>query len=140
MQLVTFHQMKCMENENFIENIGAGLGQNVSVNNIYGEPIQSGEKTIIPVARIAYGFGGGFGHDGKSKQNFESGDFFEEERPLAKEGGGAGGGIYAKPKGVYEVTPTGTRFIPASSYRQIFVGIAIGFLVKAVFFSRKRRK
>ena len=54
MQLVTFHQMKCMENENFIGNIGVGLGQNVSVDNIYGDPIQSGDKTIIPVARIAY--------------------------------------------------------------------------------------
>jgi len=129
-----------MENENFIENIGVGLGQNVSVDNIYGEPIQSGEKTIIPVARIAYGFGGGFGHDGKQKEVLSTEEFFGEEKPFAKEGGGAGGGIYAQPKGVYEVTPTRTRFIPANNYKQIFVGIAIGFLVKAIFFSRRRKK
>jgi len=132
--------MRFMENEEIIENIGVGLRKNVSVDNIYGEPIQSGEKTIIPVARIAYGFGGGFGNDGKQKEVLSTEEFFNEEKPPAKEGGGAGGGMYAQPKGVYEVTPTRTRFIPANNYRQIFVGIAIGFLVKAIFFSRRRKK
>jgi len=35
-----------------------------SVKTIYGEPIQAQGKTIIPVARISYGFGAGAGTGG----------------------------------------------------------------------------
>lgn len=29
---------------------------------VYGEPVSVGDKTILPVAQIRYGFGGGSGH------------------------------------------------------------------------------
>ena len=32
-----------------------------NVSAVYGEPVQAGERTIIPVADIKYGFGLGFG-------------------------------------------------------------------------------
>ena len=51
-----------MENINFLENIAQRLGQTASVRNVYGEPKIVGDKTIIPVAQIMYGFGGGYGY------------------------------------------------------------------------------
>lgn len=39
-----------MENENFIEKLASQFGQNASVKNVYGDPVQVGNKTIIPVA------------------------------------------------------------------------------------------
>lgn len=36
-----------MGTENFIEN--------TTIKNVYGEPVRAGDKTIIPVAQIAYG-------------------------------------------------------------------------------------
>lgn len=129
-----------MERQNFIEGIGRDLGINASVNNVYGAPIHSGEKTIIPVARIAYGFGGGFGHGIKDRTPVAESDFFVEEQPSKGEGAGGGGGIYAKPKGVYEITPNATRFIPANSAKVLVAGVALGFLLKMIFFSGRRKK
>lgn len=124
-----------METENFIEHIGSDLGQSASINNVYGEPIQAGDKTIIPVARITYGFGGGYGQGSKMRA---IPSLFTEEKPKG-EGAGGGGGIYAKPKGVYEITPKRTRFIPANGTQQLFIGMAVGFLIKALLFSKKKK-
>ena len=120
--------------DNFIERIASGFGQTASVKNVFGEPIEVGDKKVIPVARIAYGFGGGYGEGGKKIQAANS----PSEKPFG-EGAGGGGGMYARAKGVFEIGPQGTRFIPAHAYQHLVMGVALGFLLKAVFF-RKRRK
>lgn len=56
------------------------------------------------------------------------------------DGAGGGGGMYAKAKGVFEVTPTGVNYIPANPIKQVVAGILIGFLVKALFFSKRGKK
>jgi uncharacterized spore protein YtfJ len=124
-----------MANENFIEKLAAGLSQSASVKNVFGEPIQSGDKTIIPVACISYGLGGGYGQGKKPKKPSETEAI--QERPEG-EGAGGGGGMYARAKGVYEITPASTRFIPVNSAREILMGIAVGFLIKALLFSRRK--
>lgn len=124
-----------MTNENFVEKIASGLAQTASVKNVFGEPIQVGDKKIIPVARIAYGFGAGYGESSKTKDDEVS---IHQKRPLG-EGAGGGGGMYARAKGVFEITETGTRFIPADTTRQILTGIAIGFLLKSFFFKKGKR-
>ena len=126
-----------MENENFIEKLASNLGQNVSVKTVFGEPIQSGEKTIVPVARIAYGFGGGYGQGKKKRKGTTEEATSPEEEPVGK--GAGGGGFKACAKGVYEITPTCTRFIPANSAEKIFLGIAIGYFLKKFFFSKKKK-
>ena len=128
-----------MEKENFVETLGASFSKTASVKNVYGEPIRIGEKTIIPVASIAYGFGGGYGHGPKTRTDGERKDATEKAK-FEGEGAGGGGGMYSKAKGVYEVTPAGTRFIPANPAREILIGIAIGFLLKTFFFSKHRKK
>ncbi|MGZ3924140.1 MAG: spore germination protein GerW family protein [Flavisolibacter sp.] len=123
--------------DNFIERIASGFGQTASVKNVFGEPIEVGDKKIIPVARIAYGFGGGYGEGGK-KMAQPNQPSSEKQFPVG-EGAGGGGGMYARAKGVFEIGPEGTRFIPAHAYQHLLMGIAIGVLLKAVLF-RKRRK
>jgi uncharacterized spore protein YtfJ len=125
-----------MENENFIERIAKGFSQNTSVKYLYGDPIQSGNKTIIPVASIAYGFGGGYGLGPNAKKNNSNTNVSAEGDPSA-EGAGGGGGLRATLKGVYEITPEATRFIPANNTKQLLTGIVIGFLIKALFFSAR---
>ena len=129
-----------MSNENFLEKLATQISQSASVKNVYGEPVQAGDKTIIPVAQIAYGLGGGYGHGTKKKLHSKPGEQPKTEAEPAGEGAGGGGGMFARPKGVYEITPTCTRFIPADTTRQILTGLAIGFLLRGLIYKRKKNK
>jgi uncharacterized spore protein YtfJ len=102
------------------------LQGSAAVRSVFGEPISASGKTIIPVAKIALGFGGG---SGKSHE------------PAAREGGegvGAGGGARATPMGVFEVTETGTRFVPVRQTRALLGGLAVGLLLGAWMGRRHR--
>ena len=125
-----------MENENFIERLSAKFAQNASVRNVYGEPVRAGDKTIIPVAQIAYGYGGGYGH-GKDKRKQQ--EFSDVDSHNLGEGAGGGGGLLASAKGVYEITPTRTRFIPASGTKILLTGLLIGFLARGIFFHKRHK-
>jgi len=126
-----------METPNFIEKLASQFGNNASVKNVFGEPVQAGDKTIIPVAQIAYGLGGGYGQ-GAKKGRPALPNATGDEANNKGEGAGGGGGMYARPKGVYEITPAGTRFIPANNTQQILLGVAIGFVLRA-FLRRKKQ-
>ena len=129
-----------MENEKFLEKLASQFGQNASVKSVFGDPIQAGDKTIIPVAHIAYGLGGGYGPGIKRNGPSQSNESLKHGDGAHGEGAGGGGGMYAKPKGVYEVTSTTTRFIPATSIKQLLFGLAVGFLIKGWFYSKLRNK
>ena len=126
-----------MENENFLQKMASQFGQNATVKNVFGEPIQSGNKTIIPVAQIAYGLGGGYGQGGKSKVSTDEEEVKKGGSPMG-EGAGGGGGMFAKPKGVYEITPDGTRFIAAGSMKQVLAGLVAGFLLRGFIIRRHK--
>jgi hypothetical protein len=65
----------------------------------YGEPVVSGDRTVIPVARLKSAGGGGFGEgDGEGEGS---------GRGL---GGGGGGWIEATPLGFIDIGPDGARF------------------------------
>jgi uncharacterized spore protein YtfJ len=119
-----------MNNNNFVENIASPLQHSASVKNVFGEPITAQGKTIIPVAQVAFGFGGGFGQKNKPAAN-------TNESSKGEEGAGGGGGMYARAKGVYEITDTGTRFIPVNNTAQILLAALAGFLVRGWLFRRK---
>lgn len=121
-----------MENEKTLDTLASHLEHNASVKNVYGEPVTADGKTIIPVAKIAFGLGGGFG-EGKPADGKHH---ITGEGPKA----GAGGGMYATPRGVYEISQAGTKFIPADNLRQFFMGLAAGFLIRAVLSRLSRRK
>jgi uncharacterized spore protein YtfJ len=94
------------------------LQSSAAVKSVFGDPITAQGKTVIPVARIAYGFGGGSGKRGAEAK--------------LDEGGGGGGGVVATPLGVFEVTEGQTRFIPLDEDRKLLavllVGIGLGIL------------
>ena len=80
------------------------LQSNANVSTVYGEPISAEGKTIIPMARVRFGFGGGAGSLGAMEH------WGEGEGPQAM-GGGGGGGVEVTPVGIIEVTAGDTRFI-----------------------------
>jgi len=93
------------------------LRDRASVETVYGEPIESHGKTVIPVARIAYGVGGGLG-SGSEGQG---------------EGAGGGGGLTASPVGALEVTDGETRFVRFADRRRLggalLAGLVLGLLL-----------
>src|SRR5437588_12337132 len=92
-----------------LQNLHESLSTRAQVKSVFGDPVTAGEKTIIPVAKIAYGFGGGVGTGGVGDTRAKG------------EGGGGGGGVRALPVGVFEVGPQGTRFVAVND-RQKQVG------------------
>jgi uncharacterized spore protein YtfJ len=85
-----------------------------SAKTVYGEPITAEGQTIVPIAKVRYGFGGGSGR----RSGGEAGD-----------GGGGGGGAVARPVGYIEVSADGTRFVPILDLESISIAMGIGLLV-----------
>ncbi|MGD8243808.1 MAG: spore germination protein GerW family protein [Anaerolineae bacterium] len=83
----------------------ARMRENANVNACFGEPVTVEGRTVIPAARIGYGFGMGVGQ-GPTTEG--------EEGTMEKmgAGGGGGGGTAASPLAVIEVTSQGTRVEP----------------------------
>jgi uncharacterized spore protein YtfJ len=129
-----------MENLNFLENLATRLGQSATAKNVYGEPVIAGNKTIIPVAQIIYGFGGGYGYSHKPKKFQTQENITNQDDVKNKSGGGlgAGGGIIARPKGVYEISNKCTRFIPANNTKLLIVMALTGFIIRGLMHRRKK--
>src|SRR5689334_1439674 len=87
----------------------AGLFErNLNVRHVYADPIRHGDTTVIPVAKVAYGFGAG-GRRPASRSRGASAHSPEVEGADAQ--GGGGGGARLTPIGALEIGPHGTRFI-----------------------------
>ena len=124
-----------MEPRNLLQSFKDSLLSNATVKSVYGDPVTFGERTIVPVARVAYGFGGGFGSRLKAGQHAAlTGDV---PRSPGDEAGGGGGGVAAMPLGVVEITPTRTRFIRFGEGRRLAAAAAIG-LGAGIWFGRRR--
>ncbi|WP_431247307.1 spore germination protein GerW family protein [Leifsonia xyli] len=79
-------------------NISLKLADTLSasgIKSVYGEPVVVDGTTIVPVAAVQFGFGGGTAGDGG------------DDAP-----GGGGGGGWAVPFGAYLSDETGVRFRP----------------------------
>jgi uncharacterized spore protein YtfJ len=109
-----------------LEKIGLSLGSAGTVKSVFGEPIHAEGRIVVPIAKIAFGFGGGSGA-GPDRRGENAGKFGE--------GGGGGGGVRAFPAGALEITATGTRFIPFTGLHLL----AGAFLVGLVFGRVTRR-
>jgi uncharacterized spore protein YtfJ len=127
-----------MENNNFLEALASRFGQIASVKNVYGEPITAQGRTIIPVAQIAMGLGGGYGQ--KNGQYKKATANTPEPQDNKGEGAGGGGGMYVTAKGVYEISDKSTRFIPANATKQLLAIAAIAFVTGRWMGLRKGKK
>jgi uncharacterized spore protein YtfJ len=118
-----------MNYQDLLDRLGA-LKDTATVSRVFGEPLQVGEKTIIPVAEVRTGMGFGFG------TNSEAGEAEEEE---SNEGGGGGGGVNVRPAGVLEITPEATTFIPTPTGVSPVLLVAVGFGLGLLWAGRRRR-
>ena len=114
-----------MSVQQLLQSIVERIQGTASVKTIYGEPIEVKDKTIIPVAKVVYGFGAGSGV-GKEEESEES-------------GGGGGGGIAVRPKGVLEITKEDTRFISFNETRNLVMALIIGLFI-GILLARKGSK
>jgi uncharacterized spore protein YtfJ len=80
------------------------LGGRAGVQAVFGEPIERGELTVVPVARVRWLFGGGAGSGGGPAA----------DAPGSGSGSGGAGGVSVDPIGYLEITPGGTVFQPIS--------------------------
>jgi uncharacterized spore protein YtfJ len=110
-----------------IQEFVESLRSTATVKSVFGEPIQIEGKTVVPIAKVSYGFGGGFGTKPKSGESHVD----------TKEGGGGGGGVKAFPAGALEITPNRTSFVPLHDALHncglLLAGFAAGVLVGALF-------
>jgi uncharacterized spore protein YtfJ len=106
------------------------LREAAAVESVYGDPVVVGEKTVVPVARIAFGFGGGAG----------SSDEERDETGRGGEGWGGGGGVRATPVGVLEVTDRETRWVRFEEGRRNARWLALGLFVGLLLGRRGRRR
>ena len=90
------------------------VSASASVKNVYGDPVTVGDRTVIPVAKVRYAFGGGGGNKGEG------------------EGGAGGGHVSAGPCGALEVSADGTRFIVFDDRPKMAAALALGFALGAV--------
>lgn len=82
-----------------LEWLAERIGARASVTAVFGEPIQRGDLSVIPVARVRWGFGGGEGQGGEAAGPTGSGL-------------GGGGGAAGDPVGYIEIGPGGAAFRP----------------------------
>ncbi len=89
---------------NLMETTLQKIKELVDSSTVVGEPIQCGTATIIPVSKIAYGFGSG-GSDLPAKKE---GEFF---------GGGGGAGASVTPLGFIVITETEIKLLQLDEHR-----------------------
>jgi uncharacterized spore protein YtfJ len=112
-----------------MEAVLARLVEGASVKSIYGEPVTAGGVTIVPVAQVVYGFGGGEG----------LGPLHGEEGKRG-EGSGGGGGFTGKPVGYIEITATQARFVPIGDKKRLAAALALGIVVGMMLCSRREKE
>lgn len=86
------------EASTLLERLADRLAGQASVRTVYGEPISTEGVTVIPVAKVRFGFGGGAGREVGAER---SGG-----------GGGGGGGAEARPLGFIEIKEGAATFTP----------------------------
>lgn len=89
----------------------------LDVKSVFGAPTKEGDYTLIPVAKVMYGFGYGSGSGpvqakkGKdAKGDAEAGAAGAAEGDGTAFGGGGGGGGRVTPRGFIRIGPDGVRY------------------------------
>ena len=107
-----------------LRSLGDHLQVGTSVRNVYGDPVNVGGRTVIPIARVSYGFGAGGSEEVKSERG----------------GSGGGAGMSARPVGALEITEAGTRFIPFIDPTRLGMALVVGFLIGLTIGRRSARR
>src|SRR5437016_12289823 len=107
-----------MNDKTFVERIADVIQLHANAKQVYGEPVERDGTTIIPVARVQWGFGGGgLGHG-------------------ASERGGGGGGVRATPAGYIEVRDGESQFRPIHDEMATMIIVGLAAFVAGVVLAR----
>jgi uncharacterized spore protein YtfJ len=100
------------------------VGENVSVQRVFGAPIERDGVTVVPVAVVAGGGGGGGG-----------------TAPDGSDGSGGGVGVWSRGIGVYEISNGRVRFVPAIDVLALVLAgtVTLRLLIKVFLVARRRR-
>ncbi|MGE3275094.1 MAG: spore germination protein GerW family protein [Vicinamibacterales bacterium] len=123
-----------MPNSAPFEPVADVIQRSLSIRHVYGEPVERGAVTVIPVAQVAFGFGAG---GGRRPGRRRKADADEASRP-EEQGSGGGGGVRMTPVGVLEIGPGGTRFVPCRSLTPWLIGAAVGLAAGLLMAARRR--
>jgi len=83
--------------DRLLERLAELVGARAGVQAVFGDPVKHDNLTVIPVARMRWGFGGGGGRADGPPSGPASGS-------------GGGGGVAADPIGYLEIGPEGAAF------------------------------
>lgn len=106
------------EQDGFLDKMAQRLSATANAATIFGVPIERDDVTVVPVARAAYGFGGGRGT--------RSGD----------EGSGGGGGVRVSPVGFFEVRPGAVHYRPIRDWAVLGSVLAASGVLTALIVAR----
>jgi uncharacterized spore protein YtfJ len=103
--------------DGFVERMAERVGGKASVGAVFGAPIERDGITIIPVAKVRWGFGGGAGRGpvavGPGIAGAGAPSATDAGDPgMSGSGTGGGGGVTADPIGYLEIGPDGASFRP----------------------------
>ena len=110
----------------FLERVMERVGGRAGVSAVFGEPIERGDLTVVPVARVRWAFGGGSGGAEPATPG---------EPGMG--GAGGGGGVSADPVGFLEIGSDGATFRPIvppypSPVFVLVAGITVSLMVRAL--------
>jgi uncharacterized spore protein YtfJ len=103
--------------EDTVLNLSDKFAANANAKTVYGEPVNAGSRTIIPVAKVGYLLGATSGG--------RNGEIVG--------GGSGGGGVGARPVGYIEITDAGSRYVELSAVKKTIVIVALGFVAGYLF-------
>lgn len=99
--------------ESLIERVLGELHRIVQTETVIGQPVQSGDLTIIPVSKISFGFGAGGGQEGKGQS-------------------GTGGGASVEPIAFLIIDAAGKVQIMTLTDKEVGWGQLVGLVPDAV--------
>jgi uncharacterized spore protein YtfJ len=105
----------------FVERVAEKMGVHASAKAVFAEPVQQDGVTVIPVAKVRWGFGGGSG------------------RKQGKRGKGGGGGLQVSPLGYIEINQGQTQFKPIRDPMALVPIAAVGSLAGWVILRSLRK-
>jgi uncharacterized spore protein YtfJ len=113
--------------------------RSLSIRHVYGEPVECGDTTVIPVAKVAYGFGAGGGRGpGRRGTHLLDESTAQEPGRTDAQGAGGGGGVRMTPVGALEIGPRGTRFVHFHRLPPLLGAAALGLLLGWVLAHRAK--
>jgi uncharacterized spore protein YtfJ len=109
--------------EDTVSKLSDKFAVNADAKSVYGDPVQAGNRTIIPVAKVGYLVGATSG--GRNGETVG--------------GGSGGGGVGARPVGYIEITDAGSRYVEMSATKKTIAVLALGFVAGYLFRGRRRQ-